>query len=71
MENKGFVVLGALALGGVMVFALTKKAAAGQPGVYCCPYDPAHGCFDTYEELVAHVQDVHPGERIPIEINWE
>lgn len=36
--------------------------------LYCCPY--CTECFDTYDELVAHVQTVHPGERIPIEIEW-
>lgn len=38
------------------------------PGDYVCPYCPA--TFSTYEELVAHVQTVHPGERIPIDIDW-
>jgi len=35
----------------------------------CCPY--CTECFDTYEELVTHVQTAHPGERIPIEIIWD
>jgi len=45
-------------------FALAQAAPAGYP----CPYCPE--AFDTYEELVAHVQAAHPGERIPIHIVW-
>ena len=40
------------------------------PLPYCCPYGD-NECFATYEELVAHVQTIHPGERIPIDIFWE
>ena len=72
MANKGMIALGSLAIGGVLVLALTRKAAAAPPsGDWCCPYDASHGCFATYEELVAHVQSVHPGERIPLPIDWE
>lgn len=72
MVNKGVIVLGGLAVGGILVFALTRKAkAAPPPGGWCCLYDPAHGCFNTYEELVVHIQTVHPGERIPLPIEWE
>lgn len=69
MKGKGFLVISGLALGGVVVYALTRPAKAA-PGKWCCPYEPAHGCFVTYEELVAHVQSVHPGERIPLPIEW-
>ena len=72
MVNKGVIVLGSLALGGGLIFALTRTAHAAPPsGEWCCPYDSSHGCFSTYEELVAHVQSVHPGERIPLPIEWE
>lgn len=72
MVNKGAIVLGSLAIGGVLVFALSRKAeAAPPPGGWCCPYNSAHGCFETYEELVQHIQSVHPGERIPLPIEWE
>jgi len=40
------------------------------PGGYPCPYCDTPP-FDTYEELVDHVQTVHPAERIPIDIIWE
>lgn len=67
MVNKGVIVLGAVAVAGVLVFALTRKAkAAPLPGK--CPYCGL--TFSTYDELVAHVQSVHPGQRIPIEIEW-
>lgn len=59
--------LGLLALVG---FALAAKAIP-PPGGWCCPYNAAHGCFDTYGDLVAHVQEVHPGERIPLPIDWD
>ena len=72
MVNKGAIVLSSLAAAGVIIYALTHKAqAAPPPGGWCCPYDSSHGCFATYEELVAHVQSVHPGERIPLPIDWE
>lgn len=38
-------------------------------GEYLCPYCPA--VFDSYETLVSHVQTEHPGERIPLPIEWE
>lgn len=49
--------------------AICALARAAPPKVYSCPYCP--DTFSTYEELVEHVQSVHPGERIPIEIVWE
>ena len=51
----------------VALYALARAAAP--PKVYPCPYCP--DTFPTYEELVEHVQSVHPGERIPIDIIWE
>lgn len=45
------------------------RAKAAPPLEYCCPYCP--WCFATYEELVDHVRDVHPGERIPLPIEWD
>ncbi len=72
MVNKGVVVLGALAIGGALIFALTNKAKAAPPSNgWCCPYNSAHDCFDTYDELIIHVQEVHPGTRIPLPIDWE
>lgn len=65
------MVLASLAIGGVLVYALTKKAKAAPPGGWVCPYDPTHGSFATYEELVEHIMSVHPGERIPLPIPWE
>lgn len=56
MVNKGVIVLGSLAVGGVLVFALTRKAqAAPPPGGWCCPYNSAHGCFaDIRRACAAH-----------------
>ena len=56
----------AIIIGGIM---LATKAKAAPPEGYVCP-----SCglvFDTYEELVAHVQTEHPGARIPLEIDWK
>jgi hypothetical protein len=71
MANKGVVILGALALGGAMIFAISRTSAAAPPPdttPYNCPYCTDE--FATYEELFAHVQSAHPGERIPIDIGW-
>lgn len=60
-----------LGLGLAAAFAALAWAAppAPPPEGYPCPYcgEP----FATYEELVDHVQSVHPGERIPLPIEWE
>ena len=70
MVNKGAIVLGSLAVGGVLIFALTRKAeAVPPPGGWSCPYCGV--TFNTYEELVQHIQTVHPGERIPLPIEWD
>jgi len=58
--------LGLLAGAGI---ALAISAGGAPPGEWNCPYCPA--TFDTYEELVAHVEQEHPGERIPLPIEWE
>lgn len=72
MVKKGVIILSSLAIGGLLVFALSRKAeAAPPPGGWTCPYDPTHGPFATYEELVQHIQSAHPGERIPLPIEWE
>jgi len=47
----------ALGVGGLLAYALTARAA---PPVYTCPYCGAP--FDTYEELLAHIESEHPGE---------
>lgn len=75
MEEKRIspaVVIGGLSLGlaaTLVVFALTWAAPPTPPEGYVCPYCGA--TFSTYEELVAHVQTEHPGERIPLPIEWE
>ncbi len=56
-------VVGAIALG---IYATTAKAAPPLP--YCCPY--CGDCFATLEELQTHVAIAHPGERIPIIVDW-
>ena len=52
----------------VGVVALVTKGEAAPPEGYCCPHCDL--CFPTYEELRAHVEEAHPGERIPLEIEW-
>lgn len=65
-QKTGIVVgLGLLTLGGILYF--TRRAEAAPR--YCCPY--CAECFDTYEELVNHVKTEHPGERIPLPIEWD
>lgn len=39
------------------------------PGEYECPY--CQEVFGTFEEMVSHIQSEHPGERIPLPIEWE
>lgn len=51
----------------ITVVVVTRAKAA--PLEYCCPYCSI--CFATYQELVDHVRDVHPGERIPLPIEWD
>ena len=53
----------------VGIYALARAAPPAPPEGYICPYCGAS--FSTYDELVAHVQSAHPGERIPLPIEWE
>ena len=53
----------------VGLYAWARAAPPAPPGGYTCPYCGAS--FDTYEELADHVQSEHPGERIPLPIEWE
>ncbi len=52
--------VGVLGVAAVVGLALARAAP---PTVYTCPY--CGETFDTYEALVAHIQEVHPGEEIP------
>ncbi|GAH60947.1 unnamed protein product [marine sediment metagenome] len=58
-----------LGLVGVMAALAWAAPPTPPPEGYVCPYCGA--TFDTFEELVSHVQIEHPGERIPIPIEWE
>ena len=62
-------VLGGLAV----VLLIVRNAYAGGPQPppegYECPY--CTETFETYEDLAAHVQTAHPGERVPLPIEWE
>lgn len=60
--EKGAVILGGLAVGGLLVFALTRKAKAA---VYRCPVCGEE--FSSLEELQSHFTTAHPREPIPIE----
>lgn len=57
---------GIVALITTIVVAITRAAP---PTEYCCLY--CGQCFATYEELVAHIQAEHPGERIPLPIEFD
>ena len=46
----------------------TTPGGGGGAKTYPCEYC-GYG-FSTYEELLAHVQSVHPGERVPVEVVW-
>ena len=52
----------------VGVVAIATKGEAALPEDFCCPHCPE--CFPTYEELRTHVEQEHPGERTPLEIEW-
>jgi len=67
--SPAVVIAGGLGLGLVAALAIFTLAGAAPPEGYVCPYCGA--TFDTYEDLVAHVQSEHPGERIPIHIIWQ
>lgn len=70
--SPSVVIVGGLGLALVGVLGLTALAWAAPPTPpegYVCPYCGA--TFDTYEDLVAHVTTEHPGERIPLPIEWE
>ena len=68
--SPAVVIAGGLGLGLVATLAIfTLAGAAPPPEGYVCPYCGA--TLGTYEELVAHVQSEHPGERIPIHIIWQ
>lgn len=70
--KKAAIGLGIITVAVVGVILATRKAEAAPPpppGGYVCPY--CGDSFSTYAELVAHVQSVHPGERIPLEITWQ
>jgi len=63
-QKTGLGILGTLAA----IFGIRQLAKAA-PLEWCCPYCSL--CFATYGELVEHVKSEHPGERIPIPIDWD
>ena len=56
-------------LGLIAIVGVALMAKAGPAREYVCPY--CFETFDNYTDLVAHVQEQHPGERIPLPIDWE
>jgi len=58
------VALGLLALA---IFAIRSQAAQAAQE-YPCPY--CGEVFTSLSALQSHVQQAHPGERIPISIQW-
>ena len=65
MDKKVGIAVG---LAAVVAGAVILLAKGAEPAEYPCPYCPE--VFATYEELTAHVQTAHPGQRIPIDIIW-
>lgn len=61
--------IGAAAVAAIVAVAYFVTRAEAFPGEYCCPY--CGECFDSYADLVDHVKEVHPGERIPLPIEWD
>jgi len=66
-DGKKAAIVGAIGLGILGIYLITRPAKPAEK--YACPYCGA--TFDTYEDLAAHVQTEHPGERIPLPIEWE
>ena len=56
----------------VAAIYFSKKADAASeplaPVIYDCPHCSAS--FDTYDELLEHIQIAHPTGRIPLQIDW-
>ena len=63
MQKKG-ITLVLLSIGGLLLFALTRKGKPQEE--FCCPYcqtfAPPGLCFATKDELIAHFQAEHPDE---------
>jgi len=68
MAKKGTIIGVSLSLAALATLVILATAEAAPPEGYVCPY--CEESFATFEELVAHVQSVHPGERLPLEIEW-
>ncbi len=70
MSDKEKGIIGGVIAAALLGFALLSGKAKAAPSLpYCCPYGDEL-CFATYAELVAHVQSVHPGSRLPLIIEW-
>lgn len=64
MKNGKKIAIGLGVAGGISALIyFASKAKAAPPLVYICPYCGA--AFDTYEELLAHIESEHPGEPPP------
>jgi hypothetical protein len=53
---------------GAIAGALLWASSAAAAGPFICPVDGME--FATQEELTAHMAEMHPGVRIPIDITW-
>jgi hypothetical protein len=65
LMKVGAVIAGVLAIAGIVL--LVKKAKAQV--IYTCAY--CGETFTSFEALFAHVRDVHPDERLPIQGKWD
>lgn len=66
--KSGVIVVGTAAVASAILYLISRRHKP-EPEGYNCPYCGL--TFSTYDELVQHVQSSHPGERIPIDIEWE
>jgi len=69
LSKKQKVGVGLGAGAAIIAIVVATRAEAAPPLEWCCPY--CSECFATYEELVEHVRTAHPGERIPLPIDWD
>lgn len=70
-DTKGYNIASMVGpiMGIVVILIVAGMVSGAAPELpYVCPYCGAR--FATFDELVAHVQTVHPGERVPIRIIW-
>lgn len=67
MNRTAKIATGGLCIGGLITLLYATKSKPAQK--YSCPFCPE--VFDTYEQLLEHMANEHPGEEPPPEPSWE